>query len=165
MRPKLLFLAAAFGLAAGSLLAQIGSPPQAKPSPKAEVVRVRTGSYAGMCIGWCDTVTSIDSRSIQTVTTSPGDPKNYPQQKTISRITAKQWREVQGSIDATVLAAMDEHTGCAGCADEMVQWVEVQFRDGTKKGIAYNAGTDPLAISDLMKKLVAIETSTARPLK
>lgn len=161
MKTKLCRLAIVISFAAGSLLAQAGQP-RPKPPDERQVVRVRTGSYAGMCIGWCDTVTSIDSRSIQTVTTSPGDPKHYPQLKTITRITPRQWRELQSSVDATVLAAMDERTGCPGCVDEMVEWVEVQFSDGTKKGIAYNVGTGPRAITDFLKKLSAIESSTAR---
>jgi hypothetical protein len=115
-----------------------------------------------MCIGWCDNETSIDSRSIVEISKSPGDPKRHPEQKMTTSITKQDWIDVQNSVDATVLSAMNARVGCPGCVDEQVQWVEVEFSDGTKKGIAYYQGTGPRAIADFLTKLGAIE-SRPRP--
>jgi hypothetical protein len=161
MRHRIWFLVLAFSLVAGNLLGQT-SPQSRNPSPGPKVVRVRMGTYAGMCIGWCDDETSIDSKSIVAVNKSPGDPRRYPELKMTTMITKQDWNDVLNSVDATVLSAMNGRIGCPGCVDERVQWVEVEFSDGTKKGIAYNQGTGPRVIADLLTKLGAI-ASRPRP--
>jgi hypothetical protein len=161
MRGRTWFLAFALSLIAGNSFAHTG-PQSTNPSPRPKVVRVRMGTYAGMCIGWCDNETSFDSKSIEVIDKSPGDPRRYPEIKTTTLITKQDWNDVQNSIDATVLSAMNGRIGCPGCVDEPAQWVDLEFSDGTKKGIAYNRGTGPRAITDFLTKLEAIE-SRARP--
>jgi hypothetical protein len=163
MRHKTWLLALALSLIAAYSFAQTG-PQSTKPSPIPKVVRVRLGTYAGMCIGWCDNETSIDSKSIVVVNKSPGDPKRYPEQKMTTLITKKDWNDVQNSVDATVLSAMNGRIGCPGCVDQPVQWVEVEFSDGTKKGISYNRGSGPQVIADFLAKLARIENKP-RPRK
>ncbi|MGA8871289.1 MAG: hypothetical protein WA434_17600 [Candidatus Acidiferrales bacterium] len=111
-----------------------------------------------MCVGWCDSETSIDSKSVVNISKSPGDLDRCPEQKSVAQISKKDWRDVQALIDPALLAAIDEPLKqCPGCADEPVQWVKVDFSDGTEKGIAYNEGTGPHAITDFLTKLAAIE--------
>jgi hypothetical protein len=157
VRHETWILAIALGLIAGNSLAQTG-PQSIKPSAATKVVGVRMGTYAGMCIGWCDSETSFNSKSIVVVNKSLGDPKRYPELKMTTFITRQDWNDVQNLVDATVLAAMSGRIGCPGCVDERVQWIEVEFSDGTKKGISYNQGTEPRAIADFLAKLGAIET-------
>jgi hypothetical protein len=161
MRHRIWLLIFVLSFVAGNSIAQTG-PQSTNPSPRPKVVRVRMGTYAGMCIGWCDNETSIDSKSIVVVNKSPGDPRRYPELKMTTLITKHDWNDVQNSVDATVLSAMNGRIGCPGCVDEQVQWIEVEFSDGTKKDISYNQGTGPRVIADFLTKLGAIE-SRPRP--
>ena len=139
---------------AGTLNAQ--QAPQPAPSPNAYLVRVRTGSYAGMCIGYCDHETVIEPGSIRSVSRSFSEKKKYPEVKMKASITKKDWDELKNFLDAKVLAAFSGRIGCPGCVDEMVEWVEVEFSDGTKKAVAYNEGNAPPLIEALLQKIRGI---------
>jgi hypothetical protein len=142
------------GLMAGTLTAQ--QAPQANPSSDAHLVRVRTGSYAGMCIGYCDHETVIEPGLMRSVSRSFSEKKKYPEVKMKASITKKDWDELKNFLDAKVLAAFSGRIGCPGCVDEMVEWVEVEFSDGTKKAIAYNEGNAPPLIAALLQKIRGI---------
>ncbi len=143
------------GLTIGSALAQQTPPPSAFPN--AHIVRIRTGSYAGLCVDYCvDSETTIKSGSIVTVSRSFSEKRKYPDMKLKRKITREDWEDLQHSIDATVLAAFIGRIGCPGCADELVEWVEVQFSDGTKKSVSYNQGNAPPAIAELSQKIKTI---------
>jgi hypothetical protein len=142
------------GLMAGTLTAQ--QAPQVDPSPDAHLVRVRTGSYAGMCIGYCDHETIIEPGSVRSVSRSFSEKKKYPEVKMKASITKKDWDELKNFLDAKVLAAFSGRIGCPGCVDEMVEWVEVEFSDGTKKSVAYNEGNSPPLIEALLQKIRGI---------
>lgn len=154
MRRKLWLSLMVAGLMAGTLTAQ--QAPQAEPSPDAHLVRVRTGSYAGMCIGYCDHETVIEPGLIRSVSRSFSEKKKYPEVKMKYSITKKDWDELKNFLDAKVLAAFSGRIGCPGCVDEMVEWVEIEFSDGTKKSVAYNEGNAPPLIEALLQKIRGI---------
>jgi hypothetical protein len=139
---------------AGTLTAQ--QVPQADTSPVAHLVRIRTGSYAGMCIGYCDQETVIEPGSMRSVSRVFSEKKKYPEVKMKYSITRKDWDELRNFLDAKVLAAFIGRIGCPGCVDEMVEWVEVEFSDGTKKSVAYNEGNAPPLIEALLQKIRCI---------
>jgi hypothetical protein len=41
-----------------------------------------------------------------------------------------------------------------------VEWIEVEFSDGSKKSVAYNQGSTPEAIAKAMQKINLIETNS-----
>jgi hypothetical protein len=159
MRRKFWFCLFVGGLLAGILSAQ--QAPQPDPSPDAHLVRIRTGSYAGMCMGYCDQETILEPGSMRSVSRAFSEKKKYPEVKMKSTITKKDWDDLRNFLNAKVLAAFNGRIGCPGCADEMVEWVEVEFSDGTKKAVAYNAGNAPPLISLLLQKIRGIGAKPA----
>ena len=141
-------------LMAGTLTAQ--QAPQADPSPNAHLVSIRTGSYAGMCIGYCDHEKVIEPGSMRSIGRSFSEKKKYPEVKMKNSITKKDWDELKNFFDAKVLAAFSGGIGFPGCVDEMVEWVEVEFSDGEKRGVAYNEGNAPPLIAALLQKIRGI---------
>ncbi len=156
LRSKLWVTLFTVSLMAGAVRAQ--QAPQPDPTPGAHLVRLRTGSYAGMCIGSCDSETIIEPGSMSRISRAFSEKKKYPEMKTKYAITKREWDDLQHSIDANVLAAFTGRIGCPGCADELVEWVEVEFSDGTKKSVSYNEGSAPRPIATLMQKIEAIGT-------
>jgi len=144
-------------LTIGNIFAQeIALPPN--PVPSVRIVRVRTGISCGWCTGnYDDHEATIESGSIVRVNRSSSDRKAYPDIETKYRITKRDWVDLQHFIDARVLAAFNDRTGCPGCADESVVWVEVQFSDGTKKSVAYNQGEETPPIAALLQKISLIQ--------
>jgi hypothetical protein len=126
-------------------------------APNVQIVRVRTGISCGWCTSnYHDNEATIESGSIVRVNRS-SDQKAYPDLETKYRITKRDWVDLQHFIDARVLAAFNDRTGCPGCADESVVWVEVQFSDGTKKSVGYNRGEETPPITALLQKIATIE--------
>ncbi len=155
MRRRFCTLLFVVGLTIGSALAQQALPPRA--SPTAHIVRVRTGSYAGMCYGYCvREETTIKPGSIVAVSRTFSEKRKYPDVKVKRKITKEDWEGLLHSIDAPALAAFIGRIGCPGCADELVEWVEVQFSDGTKKSVFFNKGNMPPAIAALSLKINTI---------
>lgn len=126
------------------------------------IVRVRTGSYAGMCVGYCENETTIEAGSIRMLSRSWSDKKKYPDVKTKRRICKRDWEDLQNFISARVLAAFVGRIGCPGCADEVVEWAEVEFRDGTKKSVSYNIGNRPPAIAALLETIQTLREKQKR---
>jgi hypothetical protein len=141
-------------LMAGTLTAQ--QAPQSDPPPNAHLVRVRTGSYAGMCIGYCDQETIIEPGSMRSISRPFSEKKKYPEVKMKYSITKKDCDELKNFLDAKVLAAFSGGIGCPGCVDERVEWVEVEFSDGTRKVVSYNEGNAPPLIAALLQKIRGI---------
>jgi hypothetical protein len=154
MRRRLWLSLFATGLMSGTLTAQ--QAPQADPSPNAHLVRIRTGSYTGMCIGYCDQETIIEPGTMRSISRSFSENKKYPEVKMKYPITKKDWDELTNFFDERVLAAFSGRIGCPGCVDERVEWVEVEFSDGTKRGVAYNEGNAPPLIAALLQKIRGI---------
>ena len=159
MLRKLWFSFFVAGLMAGIISAQ--QAPQPSPSPDAHLVRIRTGSYAGMCMGYCDQETVTEPGSVRSISRAFSDKKKYPEMNLKSSITKKDWDDLKNFLDAKVLAAFTGRIGCPGCADEMVEWVEVEFSDGTKKAVSYNKGSAPPQIAALLQKISGIGAKPA----
>lgn len=161
MRRKLWTSFFVVSLTIGNAFAQqVALPPH--PSANGQIVRVKTGSYAGMCIGYCASETIIEPRSIVTISRSFSEKRKYPDLKMKRRITKEDWEDLQRLIDAEVLAALTGPIGCPGCVDEEVEWIEVQFSDGTKKSVSYNAGNAPPAIAVLIQKIRTVGAKSKR---
>jgi len=143
-------------LLAGIALAQQTEPPK-NPSPVAQIVRVRIGSDCGRCgAKYYASETSLEPGLMVSIHRSRGDKQNHPDTKTEYKITKEEWEELQHLIDARVLAAFRGRIGCPACADEGMEWAEVQFSDGTKKSVSYSFGKAPTAIVELLKKIEVI---------
>jgi hypothetical protein len=109
-----------------------------------------------MCRGYCDSETTIEPRSIRSVSRSFGE-KKYPDVVTTRTISKADWNDLQQAVNASMMAALTGRIGCPGCADEQVEWVEVQFSNGTKKGVAYNMGQGPAAVAAFLQAIKAVE--------
>jgi hypothetical protein len=109
-----------------------------------------------MCIGYCDQETIIEPGTMRSISRSFSENKKYPEVKMKYPITKKDWDELTNFFDARVLAAFSGRIGCPGCVDERVEWVEVEFSDGTKRGVAYNEGNAPPLIAALLQKIRGI---------
>lgn len=148
------------GLMTGAIWAQERLP---KPATDARIVRVRIGNSCGWCTeGYNEIETSVEPGRIVITNRSDSDKKKYPDLTQEYQISKQDWRDLQRLIDAKVLATFSEpSTGCPGCGDEPVAWVELEFNNGTKKSVAYVDGADPSPIVELRQKIVAIEMKAA----
>jgi hypothetical protein len=110
-----------------------------------------------MCRGYCDSETTIEPGTIRSVSRSFAEKKKYPDVETTRTISKADWNDLQQAVNTSVETALTGRIGCPGCADERVEWVELQFSNGTKRSIVYNVGQAPPAISALLQTIKAVE--------
>jgi hypothetical protein len=134
--------------------------PQSKQAPQAPIVRVRIGYSSNTCQGYCSSQTTVEAGWYRSITKASSDKKHYPDMKSEWRITNEDWGDLQRFLDAKILAAFTGTRGCPGCADEFVEYAEVQFADGTKKAVSFNRGAGPPEIAALFEK---VQNLAAKP--
>jgi hypothetical protein len=153
MLAALLYLAVFPGSLAGPT--QQG-PPSNRPTAEAHIVRIEYGSGAGMCMGYCYTATTIQSGMVRSVSRTNASlegqrDKEHPDLKSKWKITAKEWEQAKAAVDTDGLFSLPDKIGCPGCVDEPVDWITVDYSDGTKKTVMCNAGGPPTEIANKVK--------------
>lgn len=147
------FLLFLFG---GNVLAQQRSEHAASPGD--HIVRVRSGYSNGWCpSGYCETETTVEPGLVITINRALSDKKKYPNIKVQHRITKEAWNQLQSAVDAKIRTAFADSVGCPGCADQPMEWLEVQFANGTKKSVIFSSGNAPPGLAKLLRTIKTIE--------
>ncbi len=120
-----------------------------------DIIQVEIGEACGRCTMPAENIIVVRPQVLAWITRLFG---NEPQ-KSEYLINTENWDQVQSSIDSKVLSELVGQVGCPGCADEIVEWVEVQFQDGTKKSISYNRGSAPPEIAALRQKISSVASA------
>ena len=146
-------------LATTAAFAQQPAPPQ-RPAPGAHILRISYGSSSGMCVGYCQSETVITPGAIRTrsrtnLSLSGYRDPDHPDMKSKHKLTAEQWQRAQAAIDTDYLFSLPDRIGCPGCVDEPIDWIEVDYSDGTKKSVECNAGGPPTDIADKVRAALA----------
>lgn len=140
------------------------TPPPKRPAADAQIVRIEYGSESGMCYGYCYNQTVIVARAIRSVSRTNyslngnRDTEN-PDKKSRRKITAAQWERAKAAVDTESLFSLPDRMGCPGCVDEPVDWIEVDYSDGTKKSVMCNSGDLATDIVEKIKAAIAVEPS------
>lgn len=141
MRFKCSPLLLPLSLLVGTVVAQEFAP-RSIPMRDLTVVRVRTGSFAGICSGYCDESTTLEPGSIHWIARATKHRWLHPDKKKNGKLTEAEWKNLQNSIDEKVLKGFVGPIGCPGCADSVVVWITVEFSNGAKKSVSFGEG-DP----------------------
>ena len=65
----------------------------------------------------------------------------HPDKKSGRKITTEQWERAKAAVDTNNLFALPDRIGCPGCVDEPVDWITVEYSDGTTKSVmSYRGG-------------------------
>jgi hypothetical protein len=139
-----------------NLVAQ--EPPAPKQNPK--IVRIRFGSYSGMCFGYCSDETIIEPYSIRSTSKSWSDKWKYPDKHKERKIRREDWEYLEHSIDSAILDSLVGVIGCPDCADGGASYFGVQFSEGTEKFVAFEAEIP--AIEKFLHKIEAIQSKPLR---
>ena len=148
----------------GTALAQ-ESVPQSTPTQEVKIVRVRTGSYAGICSGYCEESTIQEPGSIRWTARAFKHRWMHPDRNKKGKLTEEEWQNLKKSIDEKVLKAFVGSIGCPRCTDAVVVWITVEFSDGTKKSVSFGEGDvpgPPAEITTLLQELNSTGPSFSR---
>lgn len=155
MQPAIRRLAFIAGIMLGTLWAQDSLP---KATPHAQLVRVRIGNSCGWCSeGYNDNESVVAPQRIVSINRAYSNKKKYPDSISESKITKQEWKDLRDLIEARVLDVFAKPPkGCPGCVDHPVAWSELQFSDGSKKRVSFDAGGEPAPILEMRKKISEI---------
>jgi len=125
---------------------------------------IKTGTYAGFCLGYCVQDFVITSEKI-TYSQNGWDyvadvREELPAKIKEVQISESTWQELVDSIDLQKFNSLPERIGCPGCADGIVEWIEIS--DGKKdKKIEFEPKDNVLEIDQLVTVLREIRNTTA----
>jgi len=98
---------------------------------------IKTGTYAGFCLGYCVQDFVITSEKItfsQNGWESVAGVREELSEKIREvSISESKWQELTNSIDFQKFNLLPERIGCSGCADGIVEWIEISDGKKTKK--------------------------------
>ena len=128
------------------------------PSKPVRVVNIRFGQYGGSLEGCCSTEMQVSAGEATLVTTSARDElRRYPKHTVRADVSSKHWRELLQLVDHDALFSLPDHTSCGTCIDGIDEFVEVTFRDQTRKRVTWGLGLPPKELKDLVDRLRALE--------
>jgi hypothetical protein len=160
-----------------ALICSIGAySQQTTPAPKqtvhpavsVRVVNIRFVTGAGMCIGCYCSVELRVTPAQAILRLAPfrdcqqQNPSKYREYKVTADLSNKHWHELEELVKHDALFGLPDRIGCPGCADGPTEFVEVEFKDRTKKSVFY--GSPPAEIKALSEKLNALEGKLEREL-
>jgi hypothetical protein len=79
----------------------------------------------------------------------------HPDKKSTYKITTEQWEQAKAAVDTESLFALPDKIGCPGCVDEPVDWITVEYSDGTTKSVMCNSGDAATEMADKIKSALA----------
>ena len=123
---------------------------------------IKTGTYAGHCIGYCAKEFIITSDKI--IFTQNGH--NFVSDEWVdlhektkeSQLSQTEWNKLIDLIDFHQFRFLPDKIGCPGCADAPVEWIEISYEGKTKR-IEFENGDEIPEISELIVALHEIRNS------
>ena len=136
--------------------AQQDRSPSQQPLARPHVVSIRDATSSGMCYGYCSDEIRIKGRSVRFFKRVNENRDRYPEREVKGKISQEEWEGLLKLVDKDALLAVPDRIGCPGCVDEIIEWTQVSFSDGTKKSVTDNLGQAPQPIASLSQKIESI---------
>lgn len=127
--------------------------PSMQPSQTpAQQLSIKTGTYFGECLGYCNDELSITSEKMIYLKTTNVKDETYPDIVEEAAITTEDWNDLVALVDLDTFNALPDTIGCPDCADQGGEWVEIS--DGrTTKRIDFELGASVAEIDRLVSRL------------
>jgi hypothetical protein len=116
---------------------------------------VRSGWWFGMCLSNCKGAVEIAKDGALFRAEYGSDPAT-PETGVWGAVSAKEWE----TISTSFASLPDVIVGCPGCADEGVEWIEIE-KDGKKKRLDFNCNTAVVGGEPLLATVRAIRSRLA----
>jgi hypothetical protein len=124
-----------------------------KPLQLKNIRKIKTGTFFGHCVGYCNQEFIITPKKIiYTKTANSSDLSKNPDVVKEISISRAEWQNLVQSIDADKFTALPDTIGCPDCADGGGEWIEISNRHASKK-IVFEYNQSVPEIKSLVKKL------------
>ncbi|BDQ31507.1 hypothetical protein NZNM25_05030 [Nitrosopumilus zosterae] len=121
---------------------------------------IKTGTYAGHCIGYCAKEFLITPDKIifsQNGRDFVSDEwSDLPEKTKEFTLSQAEWSGLVDLINFDQFRSLPDKIGCPGCADAPVEWIEISYDDKTKR-IEFENGDEIPELSELIVVLREIQ--------
>lgn len=118
-----------------------------------EGIVVKTGTYYGMCLGYCTTEYVITEKGITIVQKSwHWEKDEFPDKIYENGITKEQWEKIISLIDWESFNSLPDVIGAPDSGDEGGEWIEITMNGKTKR-VVFSEGSDVPEIQNLVNEL------------
>ena len=131
-----------------------GSPVLAKNGNVESTPIIRSGTFAGECVGYCNRELQITSKEL--VFEKKDGLKKRPTCRYRRSVESTEWHDLLSQVDRAALEALPNTIGCPDCADGGGEWLEADFGD-IKKRLTFDRGADVPQVRQLLTKVRALE--------
>jgi hypothetical protein len=107
-----------------------------------------------MCRGYCQQSINITSNPFQLIASKePNFVQNgFPVLQRQFSFSSNEWEQLVSLLNSKIFTALDDTIGCPGCADGGIEWIQIDWINGTKR-VTFESGRAIKGIEGLIEKL------------
>ncbi|UJR08183.1 hypothetical protein I4U23_012456 [Adineta vaga] len=119
-----------------------------------DVRSISSGLSFGRCRGYCQQSINATINPIQLIATKQPNfaQESYPPLRQSFTFASNQWEELLALLTPQVFSNLDDTIGCPGCADGGIEWIQVDWNNGSKR-VIFESGQAIKGIESLIEKL------------
>lgn len=119
-----------------------------------DIQSISSGLSFGMCRGYCQSSINITSNPFQLIASRQPNfaQKGFPPLQRQFTFSSNEWEQLLSLINSKTFIALDDTIGCPGCADGGIEWIEIDWTDGTKR-VTFESGRAIKGMEGLIEQL------------
>jgi hypothetical protein len=119
-----------------------------------DIRSISSGLSFGRCGGYCQHSINATLNPGQLIASKQANyaQELYPPVQRQYPFSSNQWEQLVSLVNSKVFTQLDDTIGCPGCADGGIEWIQVDWTDGTKR-VTFEYGRAIKGIENLIEKL------------
>jgi hypothetical protein len=119
-----------------------------------DIQSISSGLSFGMCRGYCQQSINMTSNPIRLVASKEANfaQKPYPPVKQQYPFSSAQWNELVALVHLNTFTKLGDTIGCPGCADGGIEYIQVNWINGSKR-VTFESGRAIKGFESLIEKL------------
>jgi hypothetical protein len=136
------------------------------PSPAATetepgILSIQSGTYFGMCVGYCQQEIEITPETVVfRKSSNRADDSKYPIVVFEERMDAETWNALVRDADLDEFRRLPERIGCPDCADGGGEWVQIETAEEIRR-VEFEYGARVDGLQELLERLRGIREEYA----
>ncbi|CAF0970542.1 unnamed protein product [Adineta steineri] len=96
---------------------------------------ISSGLSFGMCRGYCQSSINATGNPSEVIASKQPNfvQESYPPVRQQFSFSSSEWEQLVSLVDLKVFKALDDTIGCPGCADGGIEWIQIDWTEGTKR--------------------------------
>ena len=121
---------------------------------KEDVSSISSGLSFGRCRGYCQQSVNATNNPVQLSAMKQPNfaDLSFPPLRQTFPFSLTQWEELLALVPPKVFSRLGDTIGCPGCADGGIEWIQIDWKDGSKR-VTFESERAIKGIEGLIEKL------------